>query len=631
MRNLILITLLLLGWLTCHGEYPAIVEKDFYEVSHDLFSLSKYSYQYTQEITVSRKVKINTQSALEEFSTLYIPTYEDLDINFILVDLAAKTIKKNGEEIAVNQRNIKETTLPANVPFLYNYKGKVKQLAFENLEIGDAIEYTYTTRLTRSLADPRIQKLNTYFVGNKYPTSHTRYKCEVSGRYLQLQTYIENQGNAEITQSNNLFEAEVKSLNAFPQEYLSIPYENQPYIISAVSDRSFESYEDWESMVRDKLVNFTRKSDYFFGGLSLNELANLVEETDPPEVKLRAIKTKIDEVLKEEPDRVMVHLESSSPDMYDVSQLLKLLRMIKVEGNIILAKSRYNGPIVKQFMNIAQFDDVFITFKDGNGETRFWDFFKPFSSPDEIDYRYGNAECLLISDMKEVSFSTLPGYKSFNASKTINIKMQAITQDAWQLSFTEEGFSDGYRGYTNQISYKLEQLDKSNDLFTSKIKKQIIKKVEKACIDSIYVDENRNLGYKAFYHLDIPYYGQDDLALPLTRLLGNEYDLGLWSRLKRRSVAHLGRPGKIGFQVNYECPDGFHILPNDLLNHQFSNKIGHLKSEASKLTPSKLQMEISIDTLVDSVKPSDWADYVEFMDQVSFLLKQNIRIRSNNK
>jgi hypothetical protein len=109
-----------------------IKDKRIVEISFDVTGKSAEPFIY---YTKHLQVVLNSDNAIEEYNTVYIP----MSGNTELINLEARFISKSGKLTTFNKGSVKDV---AN----YQNHGPYKIFAMEGVELGGTIEYMYTVK-----------------------------------------------------------------------------------------------------------------------------------------------------------------------------------------------------------------------------------------------------------------------------------------------------------------------------------------------------------------------------------------------------------------------------------------------------------------------------------------------------
>ena len=610
------------------AQNDVVIMLDNKTVTHNVNQVSHILYTYSRTTEIKRKIQINSQWALEKFSELYVPTYEDLNFTFSLAQFDAKTIKKNGDIIYIDADKVKETTLPANAPFLYGYKGKVRQVAFQDLEIGDIIEYSYTTRLVSSGGSSEFSAINTTFIGSEYPTLKGEYKLVTAGKLLEHKTFAFNTDPISIVRNENQTTVRFENLDGYENEPFSNRYDYQPYLVAQIFDKKETvNYIKWDDLIKDQLIKRPEKKSYFFGGLSLIEVAKEANTKTTVMAKMRSVKDQMQKAYEEEVGRIISVYRQYQPDLYDASQVLKIMDLLDIEGGVLFVNKKSDGGLIKEIADTDQLHDFLVQFKDESGKIHYWNMFGVFSQLDKISYEYYGIEALKITQSKGKRLLDFVTVKPpLIPTKKIQQYNFNFVQDDNELIAKIKNKVDysGQYALLDELEYKIENLDSTYDFYSSDIRRSLNRAYKN--VNIVTFDLLPNEGeqvYQVTFDYSMPVYNPDFLTFSIQDLLKENYKVDWSEREDRVSNADLYFPYTKSYELNITPPAGYRIISNESFKDKFSNDAGEFVVNAN-IDNKSLRLTFNLDLQKYHYTKDEWSTYVDLMTVMDEFMNEKI-------
>lgn len=334
----------------------------------------EYQNQLVQYYTIRKKVRVNSDDAVEYNNKVYINMHKALE----LIDAKARVIKPTGEVINFNKENLKESEGgDGQDPHSY--------FAIDGMEVGSDVEYTYT-----------VMKVPSYD-GTKMNFQDDMFTLNVS---FQV-----------ISPTNLIFAC--KSYNGFPEMELDTSrtdknvYEVNASMIPKLEDEDYASYERNLQGVVFKLEanTYTKKTKLIsFGGISQNVFAAVTKELEKADVKAldkmikeagvksaanedekirrmeRYIKTNIQLLEGAETKNIKDIVADGYTSSFGFTYLFcKSMEALEVEYEIVLTCNRYEDYFDESFEHYQVLSNTMIYFPSS----------KKYLVPDDFIYRYG--------------------------------------------------------------------------------------------------------------------------------------------------------------------------------------------------------------------------------------------------
>ncbi len=588
---------------------------------------------YMESTTIYRRIKINSEYARKQFNTLYIPTYEDLNFKFILVSLEASTIKKDGTTYKVHNDRIKETTLPANVPFLYGYDGKVKMLAFENLEVGDEIEYQYRVNYLSNTSYNYLNFIRTKFVSQQYPIESAEYIFLVKNG-LQFSGYPKNLNatftESEIGRNEIIYSLKLNNLIENKNDPFSSAYDFPFFYYRIYNKPNYNPVESWNDFV-DNITFKTKKKESLFGGKTILDIQKVAKEKNGAISKVNCIKEQILENVTSDVSNLLAQYEYFEPDLQEAKQLLHLFDLLGIKSSLILVKSKFDGDIIDEFITVEQFDNFLIEFSDKQGNIYYMYFFTPFYEINEIPYRYQGTKALKverIDDSYKFSFMKVPEQNYSSNSSTIEYNYMLDEIDSvLRFDVTKKVYLTGAFCQSASPLYMIEKLDTTESLnyFSKEIKDDLNNNFFGISIDTIIHGQyNGEINYTVEYEMTKRNYNPTNM---LSFEVGDFNELGsllgTLEKVERTSDAHFKFPYSKKITLKIETNEAYSFVNNTLLDFEESNNIAYIKSKHNLLN-NILEINIEFSLLKSFCTKNEWNSFVMINQALEDYLKSKI-------
>ena len=621
--------LLIISSISFAVEYDAVILENNEDHTISFNKSDRDVFKYTDVTTIKRTIKINTLHGLNQFNSLYIPTYEDLNYSFTLIAIEARTIKADGSIIEVPVENIKTVTLPANYPFFFGYTGSVKQLVFENLSAGDVIEYSYSVIYTTNYNYNEIyhtgyEMISSYFPTKKYTISYT-----LNDKFYG--EFYTNSDNYKFHRKDNKYTLVLTDIKPNKNEYLSIPQTENLYYMYAISRLMGVSEDNWSTYFSVELER-TKKKEYFFGGHQIAELSKLIKKEASEKKPLEKIDILNKEFTKIYETNMLAYYETYRNyvfDLTDVAQVIKLLDLIEIEGGVVFTRKKRHGEIIEEFISLQQFDDFLVQINQ-DGKTYYWSPFTPFSQINDISSEYTGTKALLLKKNNgeiQSSFITLPGSSSSLNSQIRNIDFQfSIKNDnGIKATLKEDVLNTGQYSLELFPLFQIQHLDSSLELLET------------------FVFEDTKMTYDGYDKLDFEM-DQNSTTSTLNYSSSGEFDLGLFAgkgisyfyladmldkiiylgfKSQRTSIAFFEFPFIKEQHISIKAPDGYNLLANDYLNQLIERPFAVFKS-TSKLEDGVLKIDISFTLKNATITRNNWSEFYGLIVEMRSFYSQRI-------
>ena len=226
--------------------YSRIVEQAYIE---------KYENNLLEYFTIHRKVRVNSDDAVQEYNKVYIGMYNVAE----LIEAKARVITPDGEVVEFDESNIIDN-LGENGEIEY------KNFAIDGVVVGSDVEYTYTVLRSANYE-------GTFF---KFQTDHLRLNVDFT----------------LATPKNLVFDS--KSYNGFPELNLDTNYSEKNVlfakidVIEALKDEEYSAYDrELMSLVYKLDENTATGSSNFisFGKVSQNIYSFYYQDLEKKDIK----------------------------------------------------------------------------------------------------------------------------------------------------------------------------------------------------------------------------------------------------------------------------------------------------------------------------------------------------------
>ncbi len=454
----------------------------------------KVSEVYT---TVHRKIKIHSLFGLEHYNKLYIPIFNDLNNKLEFVACKAKTLKKNKNTVATNNENIVTTTLPANAPFLYKVKGKVKMLAIKDVNIGDEIEYIYTTKQTYDSDDYFYKADKIEFGNNIYCLEKSLFINTKKHLNVNIWPYNFHDGttrNSDFLYENG-YKVSLKNIQPNFHEIYSQANLHNPYLFYEIkSTENKELNDTWEDFAKYfKPKRQDIKKNYVLNGQSVENALDELNMTPGTQKKYQNILSHINKPIEND-----FHVYEDIKDDIEVAWsyakvISKTAKKLNLPINFHFVISKNNGKLEKSLVSLYQFDTIICSFQNEDGSTVYFPLLEPYSNLNDIRKEYQQTECFTIKQdlngKRTHGFDLIPLLKTGNFQKKVHITLNEIIYDTLKFTINESLKFNGHSWLEIKplISYMIKDSLTVNKKLKSFVENQIVLNNK---TDSIY-----NLNY----------------------------------------------------------------------------------------------------------------------------------------
>ena len=447
--------------------------------------------------TVHRKIKIHSLFGLEHYNKLYIPTFNDLSNKLEYVDCKAKTLKKNKTTVATGNESMVTTTLPANAPFFYKMKGKVKMLAIKDVNIGDEVEYVYTTKQTYYSDDYFYKTDKIEFGNSNYCLEKSLFINVKKNLNVNIWPYNFHDGTTRNSNflNENGYKVSLKNIQPNFHEIYGQPNLHNPYLFYEIKNTESKGLNDtWEDFAKYfKPKRQDTKKNYVLNGKSIENALDELNTTYSNQKKYQNILNHINKPL-EENFHVYNDIKGDIGVAWSYAKVIsKTAKKLNLPINFHFVISKNNGKLDKSLVSLYQFDTIICSFKNEDGSTTYFPLLEPYSNLNDIRKEYQQTECFTIEQdlngKRTHRFNTIPLLKAGDFQKKVEVTLNETTSGTLKFTINESLKFSGHSWLEIKplISYTVNDSSEVNKRLKSFVENQIVLKSK---TDSIY-----NLNY----------------------------------------------------------------------------------------------------------------------------------------
>ncbi len=282
----------------------------------------RYYYRKNKDLAqsriVHRIVRLNDEKAIENFNTLRIPYSDQFDVK----NFEGRTIKSDGSVTKVKQTSIEEGTMENGL--------NVKLIAFDNVAIGDEIEYYYEWNYP-------VNEGNSEVLSTGLPTVSTYFEAEFpTGSQYDVKGYNGVEFYELEAKDAFYIYVELRDQKGYEEEQFSTPDKYLPrleYLLKPKSD-----HKPWFSWTAyGKEVGQKYFGDYRKDKRVLKKISQKIDLGDDAKENIFSI----EDYLKKE----YALIEDASPEKRDLQD--------------IVASSRiYEDELIRLFAELTSFNEI---------------------------------------------------------------------------------------------------------------------------------------------------------------------------------------------------------------------------------------------------------------------------------
>ncbi len=578
-----------------------------------------------------RKIKINSQSGFEDFVDVYVPLLQDALDEVIIVDIKGRTIKKNGEVHNVKSDFIKETTLPANVPFLYGYKGKVKQFVFQNIEIGDEIEYYYTITYKYGYPLAFLSYESTTIVNPDYITLESKSTVYTDKRF-KFRSFSENSTKFFTRKESDgkiVYELLVQNPAVNKDELFDNDSYSRGSVYYNVSYYEAKTPDNWDDFFKELSSKVKGRRDVMTDALTISQIAGYVDKKTTISDKVKTVFDYINQPLEEDTLKLFKLLKFVNyADYYDAQQYVLLLKKMGIASNIIMLKDKADGIINKD--NIYyQFDDIMIEYTTEDAKNHYIPIYKPHSSIDDIDYKFQNTTAIRVDPSTyKTEFITVPfttGTTVYTAKYTFGISAHLNHKSPCFSTKTTE--CSGAYEQADRYTFLREYKDTSSKAFSKTERSKLLSnyqetKIKKIALTSI---SNNTLKWSSVFTHEISLGGaSNSISIPINAIIEENYNLGYLDKTKRTENIYFIFPFTKKMTYDVTIPAEYVFVENKFLNIAVKNAAGYFTCKYRMVEPSRIEVQYEFSLAKEIYTAAEWPLVAELFDNAYIFQQQKL-------
>ncbi len=626
----VIVGLILTSNLFANTDYDAeYLEHETHEIFYE--QRGKKFNEFIHEVEVHRKIRILSLHGLERYNRLYIPTYEDLDFRSLVFDLSAKTIKKNGQEIILDQSAIKETTLPGNNPYLRNYEGVVKLVALEQVDIGDIIEYSYKVRYIHDYSRNYVDTYERIMQEDIPINSYSRTIKIKEGLHIRLlesnlpSSHILEEGDKATTYSWYFIDLVPIEAEDFMHEYNVLPH-----ISLLISTYKMNLFKSWEAVLR--AIDTKPKGRYnFISEFSINDLVGLAKQKQTVEEKVRLICDSLYQWRRDKDEQSAYGKGLLHSNWYSNNKYLSLFKRLGIKSSIIKLRPLSEGPFDEEIITLEQFETSLIEFEDENGVLHYLSPLDAFVNIDHMPFIYQGSRAVrlreLLSDA-EMEVFTVPYQSSENrVSKDERTISLAIREDSIVYDLHAKRTISGHPSFIMATCYLNKTDSVKKERAIEVLDESLFNRASIELVNSTWQGEVQDY-YTGLVELRVDCQAKEKMHsmqgnLALWELLDIE-DFDNWlddlkGEQDRKFDAHICSAYKASSSIEILASDECNVLMNELMNVDFANEFGSVKC-VTKTEDGNVKIDLSIEVIKGFVPNANWNEFVDFDRTLNNLL-----------
>ncbi len=598
--------------------------------------------QVVIDVTIHRKIKINSLNGLEQFNKLYIPTYDDLNFTIELVNCKAKVIKNNNTSINTDKSQFVTTTLPANTPFFYKVTGNFKMLALNDISIGDEIEYIYSikkhynTDAENFYKSDRISfsgdhyclEKSVFFESDIYETAIWPYNFN---NEISKNANFEYKGGIKISLKN------IKKLSHSPYTKTAL---DQPYIQYITTNYKLNIEGDsWKELARDfKPRRKDTKHNVMFDGENILDAEEQLGQLNSTQAKFELLLEKINSPLEKNfnlYDEFQDNIDVAWSYAKNISKLMKKLNM-PVDFHLVVDKNY--GNFDSLYISLYQFNNILISFKDENGKLHFVPLIEPYSKLDEVQLKYQDTDCFTISQSdkgdRTYSFDRIPkSDKKSIYKKEVHIQLKQSTSKRLVYQIDEDASFEGgfWLNIKPQVFNIIQDSVNTAKLLKKFIKDQLIVADE---VDSIYdiqfkADDAKWLIEYKYIISPRANNKMEVIHLRLDLFVENSYNTPNYMKRNRDFPGYLYDEPVVQYIIDIDLGNHYKWLENIFLENNYENNIGAIITDYD-YSNSTLNISFNQSFKKNGFSPQEWNEVLKIRDQSFNFLHTNLYFKRNN-
>ena len=581
--------------------------------------------------TIHRKIKIHSLYGLENYNKLYIPTINDFDTKIEFVDCKVKTLKENKTKVVTNNENIVSTTLPANAPFFYKVTGEVKMLAIKDVNIGDEIEYIFTTKQIFDSSNYFYNMGKVNFDTNDYCLEKSLF---IFSKKFNVKIWPYNFKNGVDRSSDFSYKNGHKvSLQDIKQNYNELYSRSnldRPYIFYEVSSiensESNDTWKDFAKYLKPKRQD-TRKN-YVLDGQSIEKALDEIDSIQDAEGKYKSILNKINTPIEK-------HFFSYKDIRGDIDVALSYAKVISkttkklglpINFHFVISKNK--GKLDKSFVSLYQFDTILCSFLDSNGVVNYFPLLEPYSSFNDIRKEYQQSECFTINQNtngnRTYKFDYIPKLETGYFQKEVHLSLKDKEIDTLRFSVKEALKYSGHSWTEIKpiISYVLEDSLKAKKRLKSFIKNQLVLSNKLDSIYNINFLKKENV-FTVDYQYDIKkQIHPKDQYFNISPILFFEKDFHTPYYMKKGRTSNGYLTNEFNTNYLFSFDGDCEWQENNLLKSSTTNELGNVIS-TYKYINKNIESSVKLTVEKTDFEPQQWKKIVDLREAMYDFLNSN--------
>jgi len=576
--------------------------------------------------TIHRKIKIHSLYGLENYNKLYIPIINNFKTNLEFVDCKAKVLKENKKNVTTNSDKIITTSLPANAPFFYKVKGKVRMLAIEDLNIGDEVEYIYTTKQAHD-----VRSFVNFYKTDRIEYTSNDYCLEkslfIDAKKFNVKIWPYNfkngvDRNTNFVDEENVYKVSLKNIKPSIREIYSFSYLHEPYLFYEISSfENNESDDTWEDFAKYfKPKRQDTKKNYILNGQSIQNALDELDTINSTKKKYQEILNKINKPIEDN-----FYLYENIKDDIDVAWgyakiISKTAKKLQLPINFHFVISKKHGDLDKSLVNLYQFNTIICSFKNEQGKIDYFPLIEPYSTFNDIRKEYQQTECFTIKQDSEGKrtneFGFIPLLEKGDFQKKVHITLKETKPDTLKLTVNESVKFSGHSWLEVKpiISHVIRDSVKTKKRLKIFAKNQIVLSEK---IDSVYnikyskkedsfsfeyqYDLSKQLKSNSHYfNISPKYFFEKDFFTPY------------YQKSKRINKGYFTNEFDTNYYFSFENSNNT-WLENKSLKKSLSNKFGNVTSTYNDKN-NIIEASIKLNFTQPEFEPQDWNEVLNLRE-----------------
>ena len=582
--------------------------------------------------TTHRKIKIHSQHGLENYNKLYIPTINSFDTKIGFVDCKVKTLKEGNTTVLTASKNMISTTLPANAPFFYKVSGEVKMLAIKDVNIGDEIEYIFTTKQTFDYSNYFYKMGKVNFEANDHCLEKSLF---IFSKKFNVKIWPYNFKNGVTRTSDFSYvdgqKVSLKNINPNYNELYGRSNLDSPYVFYEVSSientKSNDTWKDFAKYLKPKRQDI--RKNYVLDGKTIAKALDEIDTIQNTEGKYKSILDKINIPIEK-------HFYNYNDIKGDIDVALSYAKVISKTSkklglpiNFHFVISKNNGKLDKSLVNLYQFDTILCSFINNNGNVNYFPLLEPYSSFNDIRKEYQQSECFTINQdlngNRTYKFDFIPKLETGYFQKEVYLSLKQKEADTLNFSVKEALKFSGHSWTEIKpiISYVLEDSLKVKKRLKSFIENQVVLSNKLDSIYNINYSKKENI-FTVDYQYDIKKQIQSkNQYFKISPILFFEKDFHTPYFMKKGRTSNGYLTDEFNTNYLFSFDGNCEWQENNLLRSSTTNELGNVKS-TYKYVNKKIESSVKLTVEKTEFKPQQWEKMVDLREAMYDFLNSNL-------